>query len=325
MNALTTLSQFKSALQCPGLLFLCLSFPGLSSSIELEESIQECIDLRFENNTSVLINQEVQLKSYCSNVKNSFNTSFISKFVFPEIGDISSLNQLLDVQSFLQSANYIDMNAPPVDKMILTRLVEKNHTQTDDQHKNLWEKFLYWLRSLIVDPDNNNQSWLSEWIDDIHFPSWLGTAIYFSSIGIVILLALAIVVYEVRQSKRKSKTTPKHITADMDTFTPETPGMVVSTIEQIRKLPLIRQPPALLQIILGFLMENNELPKKRSLTNREYTQYLELKHNDHSALFNQVAIHADQCVYGLSEPQSTDLEQLFAVTQSFVANKPKAE
>ena len=190
----------------------------------------------------------------------------------------------------------------------LRSVLEGIEQQTNERPPSWWDRFKNWLQELIrrrADED----SWLDEWLQKVQPSEVVVRTTLYSLVGLVILLAVLIVINELRAAgvlKRRTRdgTRPGSAPASR-AQTGE--GM---SIAELDALPLQKRPAALLRIVVAALVRAGRLRSERSLTYRELVQYARFADEGERTSFQSIASAAERSVYGASAFAEQDVELL---------------
>ncbi len=128
----------------------------------------------------------------------------------------------------------------------LNELLAKTLVVQDEKAKSLWERFIDWLKQQQPG-SKTNWEWLQKFLRDLQPPEWIGTWLLRGIIALTLLLALGIIVIEIRASeqfrlfRKRTKSDVKGKTRASHFQQNSSPNR-----QQIAMLPLVQQPAALL-------------------------------------------------------------------------------
>jgi hypothetical protein len=142
---------------------------------------------------------------------------------------------------------------------VLARVTEAQPPRTG-----WWPRFKRWLRDLFTPRPSDERSWWRRLLGDIHLTQGLKQAIVWASLALVMALAVAVVLNELRLAgllRRRQRVTPSASAADA--------GRIGLTLAEIERASLGEQPALLLDFIARRLVEQERLPPARAFTTRE--------------------------------------------------------
>jgi hypothetical protein len=156
---------------------------------------------------------------------------------------------------------------PTVRAPQLARLagVLKELHRNDAEHRGWWARLKQWLREIFApQPDTQDQGWLERLIGGLDLSETLRRVIVWGALFLVLLLAGAVVVNEVRCSawwrgRRRGRQDP--VTGEA--------GRNSSSLDELERAAADEQPHLLLQLIIRRLTEQQRLPPARALTLNE--------------------------------------------------------
>jgi hypothetical protein len=151
------------------------------------------------------------------------------------------LGQLADLQHFYDGEPRFD--APRVDS--LASVVSALHLQSAPQ--SWWERFKIWLRSLLRQdeaPSRADTGWLARLLSHLTLKPWVGEAIGYTTVGLVIALALWVVWRELRYAnvltRRRPASSPERTEWAPPTFARDVRA------DDLETVPLWERPSLLL-------------------------------------------------------------------------------
>lgn len=200
----------------------------------------------------------------------------------------------------------------------LDQLLQETLVIPDEKSPNFWERFLEWLKQQQLE-NNADWKWLQELLSNLQPPQWLGTLIFRGAISLTLLLALAIVVNEIRLSegfpffRKRSKKLQTGRTQGAFIQAQEVPDF-----HQITTMPLHQQPAALLNWMIAELVSKNLLPDNRSLTNGEYCSVIRQRENRAALGFSDLIGLLDDTIYGNRKINSEIMDNLLGQTDKVV-------
>ena len=165
-----------------------------------------------------------------------------------------------------------------------------------------FQKLTRWFRERVT-RQQGDDSWLARWLEGVQIKPSIAEMIVYASILTIIVLALAVLVNELRVagvfrrqpagSKRKGRSASA------------SPDASATFIDLDHAAPADR-PSILLRMLVAALVRNGRLAAERSLTHRELTVRAAFDDEAHRKSFHNVAMLAERAVYGgaLSAPDA---------------------
>jgi len=205
-----------------------------------------------------------------------------------------ALGQLADLQQFYDGEPRSD--APRVDS--LASVVSALRVQSAPQ--SLWQRFKSWLRSLLRQdevPSRTDNGWLERLLAHLKLTSWVAQAIGYTTIGLVIALALWIIWRELRYANVLTRRRRPSGGIARTEWTPQAFAAEVRAGD-LDRLPLWERPAVLLQLLVQALRQSQRLGFERALTFRELAQRAQLDDELQRARFERIARLAERQRYG---------------------------
>jgi hypothetical protein len=150
-----------------------------------------------------------------------------------------------------------------------------------------WARFKHWLRGLFTPQQpNETAGWWRRLFGEARLEEGALRAIVWSSLALVIALAVAVVVNELRVAGLLRPRGAQVRPGSVDGFSRD-----AMTLEEIGRANPAEQPAMLLESIAARLAEQQRLPPARALTVRELTRQARLPHeSDRSRLAELAAV-----------------------------------
>ena len=301
-------------------LFLALLIVGCAATAATErqpdyrtlQALSDCLD-----NLEAIPSELVEIA--CPRLKTLFENPDIARRIdLPRLADATpgSIQELQDIFRDLSATYYtIQFDFEGLNELLAKTLVVK-----DKKAKSLWEQFVDWLKQ--QQPENNaDWKWLQKFLQDLQLPEWFGIWLLRGTIALTLLVALGIIVNEIRASepfrlylkRRKSKPTgTTHIALSEPIYS--------SNRQQIALLPLAQQPAALLNWMISELVSSTLLPNNRSLTNGEYCAVIQGINARTAHKFSDLVATLDKTIYGNRPIDSNAMHNLFTQTDEVLGD-----
>ncbi len=168
-----------------------------------------------------------------------------------------------------------------------------------------FEKFKRWLRGLIAQNDQSRDSWLSRWLDDVDVPQAVTRWILYGAIALIIGLAIAVVINELRANGVLQGRSMRTRNARRSGETTE-----AATLADLDALGVRDRPAALLQRLVHTLVRSGRLRAERSLTHRELGARAQFDASEQRRRFEQVALLGERLVYGNLAVSDEDIDRV---------------
>ena len=295
---------------------------------ELIQSLNECVDSRFSLGEASEINEQFTLDTECPDLFTFAQVDRSLQRLDPPLDNDTSLNQLLDAQFLLSQQNNPE-NAlyTLADKSFLKELAAKNDFDSSPVELGLWDRFINWLKEHYKDKEeaDTDWGWLIDFLDNAHIPDWLGKAVYYTSIGLIIILAALIVFNEVRAARRGGRRKRRGKKTGGSEWHEDLATIESLDWDEIGKLPVHQQPGAMLRFVIDELIERDWISDNRSRTNREMWRELRTRHQQSAGKFEHAVVLAEQSVYGEQQLSDEQLHEMYDAAQALSAKNEDPE
>ncbi len=208
--------------------------------------------------------------------------------------DPSGIGQLADLWRFYEGEPRFD--APHVES--LAAAVSSLKLQSAPQ--SWWQRFKSWLRSLLRQdemPSRADNGWLERLLALLTFRPWVARAIGYTTIGLVIALALWIIWRELRYANLLTRRQRPSGGNARNEWMPQ--GLTAEArAGDLDRLPLWERPALLLQLLVQALRQSQRLDLERALTFRELSERARLDDELQRIRFERIARLAERQRYG---------------------------
>jgi hypothetical protein len=221
--------------------------------------------------------------------------------VTPQVGeewlgrlDLQAIQQLVQLRRNYQGAPRSE--APRVES--IASVASTLHVQ--DMPRSWWERFKSWLRSLLRQdeaPASADIGWLERLLSHLKLKPWVGQAIGYTTIGLVIALALWVLWREFRQAKVFTRHRRTVSRIGRTEWAPPALAAEVRAAD-LEQLPLWERPSVLLQLLVQALQQTDRLSLERALTFRELSERAKLDDDLQRTRFERIARLAERQRYG---------------------------
>jgi hypothetical protein len=211
----------------------------------------------------------------------------------------------------LQSVEQRYREPPPATKAMqvdsLESVLDELRQPVQAEQPLTWfERFKRWLRNLMSSKDSGDDSWLTRWLDEYRLSETARNIIFYGSVVLVVLLAVAVIVNEVRVARKGRRKKDRTGAADA--------AGVFGEALTVRSLDLdaasrSERPSILLQMLVATLVKSGRLQAERSLTHRELTARAKFDDSSQRESFRRVAQLAERIVYG-GDDAPADLDEV---------------
>ena len=283
-----------------------------SESVVLEASLDACIDSRFNDERAPSINQSFQLSQACPALKTALSKQGSVLPTQDNIGDETSLNQLIDLQSLLRASKAAIPITTKFDFSGLKPLLAGTLIADPKPKADWWQRFKAWMASKIAQKDQEGDfNWLINFLKKIVPPQWVAELMFKGAIGLILLLALIVIASELRASGGSLKWRNRVFTRPRFGFSAAKPNITIPTLTGVHSLPLQQRPAALLKLIIYLMIERALLPPDNAgLTNRELSANLRRNKQPYSNAFDRLIMTMDPILYGGRQVDAVAMEAL---------------
>lgn len=198
----------------------------------------------------------------------------------------------------LQSVDDLYNKAPPADRTVavdgLQSILDELKQPVQAERPLTWfERFKRWLRNLMDRQESNSDSWLSRMFDKYTLSETARNILFYGSVGLVVLLAVAVIVNEVRVARKGRRKKDRKQAAEA-AFGEVLAGRTLDLDGASRS----ERPSILLQMLVATLVKTGRLKAERSLTHHELTVRAKFDDSAQRENFRRVAQLAERVVYG---------------------------
>jgi hypothetical protein len=179
-----------------------------------------------------------------------------------------------------------------------------------DRPLTLFERLKQSLRRLLERRSNDSGNWLSEWLRDVTIPDAVSQGIVYGAIVLVILLALAVVLNELRAAGVFRRDARNRNRAEDDRVRA---GAAQRMMESLQGEG---EAPALLRLLVGTLVVRGRLRGERALTHRELCTHARFDDEAQRATFSRIALLAEQTVYACTPGPPDELRSAAAAARA---------
>lgn len=230
-------------------------------------------------------------------------------------------NQIHDLRALLGSYASPPASIERFDFAALPELLARTLEVQPAPPVSWWQRFKDWLAQKLRGSGESDYRWLTEFLKSLDPPEWLADLILRGSVAVILLLALAVVVNELRAANPSSwlqRRNRGQRTSRVSTV----PGAARLAWKDVASLPPGQQPAALLRLVLQELIERGLLPDDQSLTNGEMLARLGAAARAHAAAFAELAAAADAVLFGNRAVVAAQLAPLHQAAQAIIGTTP---
>lgn len=158
-----------------------------------------------------------------------------------------------------------------------------------ERSQSWYERFKRWLRETLDGKEQQANPWLRRWLDEHPVSEAVRLALFYGVMSLVVLLAILIVVNEVRAARtgrRKSKS-----------VTPNAAGELAQSVPNVGSAAGADRLSAVLRKLIATLLETGRLQVAHSLTHRELMARARFDDSTQRESFQRVAQLAEREVF----------------------------
>jgi hypothetical protein len=183
-----------------------------------------------------------------------------------------------------------------------------------EQSLSWFERFKRWLREIFQrqqGKSGEDESWLSRWLDEHPMSEVVRWGLVFGAIAIVVLLALGIVINEVRTAARgRRRKAAAEVASAVDVRNAD--GGAALDVEGDR-------PSALLRMLIATLVKTGRLNGAHSLTHSELSKRARFDDSGQRDSFQKVAQLAEREVFSGQDVARNDLSEALDIGRTLDA------
>jgi hypothetical protein len=276
---------------------LCLSGSGIAAGTDdalLYDALDDCIDTQFQHSPAPDSFDKIDLAVECPDLLLSLiDSDWVDRTALLS-PDFPNLAQLADLRHFLHGAQASPENSLPLDYSRLVPILADTLDGTDHHlERSWWRRLLDWLRRRHRTRDDGDLRWLEELLDSLTLPKTAAEYLAWGVAAMLILLATAMVINEIRAARAgrpalRSRTTARSRAPSARAAGGAGPGA--------QQLP--GKAPELLNRCIDHLIRVRRLPDCRSRTNREFLHHLRRGGDSAAPGFEYLLQQAECVLYG---------------------------
>jgi hypothetical protein len=155
-----------------------------------------------------------------------------------------------------------------------------------------FERLKRWLRNLIKQPPQDDDSWLTRWLRDLDVPQAVTRWTLYVSIALILAMAAAVIINELRAAGVWKRSARRREQGNLSTASPQRLHP-----HDLDSLSLHERPAALLERLVLALVEAGRLRTQKSLTHRELGARARFDAEEQRKRFESVALLGERLVY----------------------------
>lgn len=218
-----------------------------------------------------------RVSARCPNLASALERSGVEQWLpqgWKEIRNNLSVGSLNELRSLLdrELGAHASERKPRVEKLndVLAGLGNQ-HSVTNGT----WLRFKRWLRELMERHDREDRDdWFDRMVRRTGLSDAIGEVITYISLGAMVLLALLVVLNELRAAGLLGRREPDEVDARDADLSATRP---IPTMSDIERAPLIERPRLLLELVAARLTAIRRLPPASAMTVRELSRAVNLE------------------------------------------------
>jgi len=307
-----------------GLLFCALALPVARAAADAEAHVDEigrrldrCLSTLNAGAEPVPPYRRLILEEVCPGLAQSVAALPAAGSLSQPLDLQTTPDQLRDLRALLGSFRSPPAGVERFDLAALPELLARTLEVEPEPTVSWWQRFKDWLAQKLRGSGESDYRWLTQFLKSLDPPEWLADLILRASVAVILLLALAVVVNELRTANLSSwlQRRSRMQRASRVSAVAAAPRLAW---KDVTGLPPGRQPAALLRLVLQELIERGLLPDDQSLTNREMLARLGAAARAYAAAFAELAAAADAALFGNRMVEAAQLAPLHQAAQAIV-------
>jgi hypothetical protein len=297
-----------------------LSLVAIGARAQVESSHEELIRLCSERADPDVQGME-QLEAECPGLGRALSASGYDAFISEHQREWMTASKLVDLGRLAER-----YREPPSTRSLDPDALESVLAALDrepEQRPGWFARLKNWLRSLFAEADAQSSSWLRSWLSRLEMSPAVQRVMLYGGIAMVILIALAVLVNELRVAGvwRGSRRRSSHAGSPVGSA----PDPDRATLADLEALPLTERPSMLLRMIAAHLMRSGRLMSEKSLTHRELVRAAAFEAEGERVSFGRVARLAEQLRYGGISVPNAQIEEVVREGSDLAARLAGAE
>jgi len=268
--------------------------PAAGAVVAAQDAIARCIETATGEEVGL-----ADLEAACPGIEHALTQSGYVGFIGETETEQLTTYSLADLQHFIERYRpSSDGEASPMRDVsqlasILDTLKEE---QRADRPLTLLERFKRWLNSLIRRSQQEQDSWLANWLRDLDVSERIVRTIVYVSILLIIAIAIGVIVNELRAAgvfrRRERRVAATQVAGDgvLD--------LSRATLADLDRVAASERPALLLRVLVNTLVSTGRLRAEKSLTHRELGTRAAFDAVDQRQSFNRVAALGERMLYG---------------------------
>jgi hypothetical protein len=218
--------------------------------------------------------------------------------------DYYALEDILSLHEYYSAAPSGPQAEPASIGPILQQLPEEQVAAP----KSAWQRFKDRLRELLEGRDDGAQPSFATWLNRYSLPKAIAQAVIYSLIAVIIVMAIFIVVREVKLSKQHVSGA-RHGNQKPAKLRGLAAAESALRLDAIDRISLSERPAFLLRLLALDLRQLGRLPADYALTHTELVRHATFKTARDAGSFANLVTMAERLLYGALKPDDERIEQ----------------
>lgn len=251
-----------------------------------------------------------ELEAACPGLTRALEESGYLPLLTPAQHDGLSAYDLAGLQQLLERYRQPPATKAAPDTAALGPILASLREQKAERPLTWFERFRKWLRELLERQQQQADSQLLRWLENLKIPATVSTVILYASVALILVLALVVIVSELRAAGvLRGRRSAKRAGAAGQM---SDAAIASVNLADLDAAPPEDRAPLLLRMLVSTLASNGRLRADRSLTHRELGVRAMFDNGEQRACFQRVADLAERVVYGSGTIPPDELEPIVA-------------
>jgi len=253
-----------------------------------------------------------ELEPFCPGIEHALVQFGYAPFISESQLNGLSTYSLVDLQHLAERYTGAGAVAALPDVARLDSILHSIEEPVHVESPGLLERFKRWLRDILGRQQAEPGSWLNRWLPEFHVPQSVTTVLTYSLVVLVLALAIAVVINELRANGvlKRDKA------ARSGAVGPTGGSAAIAALQSLDTAPLHERPSILLRMLVTTLVKSGRLRTERSLTHRELASGASLDEQSQREVFQRVAALGERTLYGGQDVPEPEIESVIAAGRS---------
>ncbi len=164
-----------------------------------------------------------------------------------------------------------------------------------------------WLRGIFDRQQEDTGSWWERWLRDVEVPQKVTRGILYGLVALIVLLAVAVVLNEVRVAGVLNRRVPRR---GRSLGHDPASGLAPLTNADLDSVEPSERPAALLRMLVTTLVNSGRLRTEKSLTHRELGRRAMFDAAEQRECFERVASLGERLLYGAGGASGDEIDKV---------------